>query len=41
MVKKKVESWYWWMATNIASIPLYYVKGLVVTSLVVPQKPLK
>jgi nicotinamide mononucleotide transporter len=33
MVKKKVESWYWWMATNIASIPLYYVKGLVVTSL--------
>jgi len=22
MAKKKVESWYWWIATNIASIPL-------------------
>lgn len=32
MAKKKVESWYWWIATNIASIPLYFVKGLVVTS---------
>lgn len=32
MAKKKVESWYWWMATNIASIPLYFVKGLVFTS---------
>ncbi len=32
MVKKKVESWYWWMATNIASIPLYYFKEYVVTS---------
>jgi nicotinamide mononucleotide transporter len=32
MVKKKVESWYWWLATNAASIPLYYSKGLVVTS---------
>ncbi|MCB0739678.1 MAG: nicotinamide mononucleotide transporter, partial [Chitinophagaceae bacterium] len=28
----KVESWYWWIATNIASIPLYFVKGLVFTS---------
>jgi nicotinamide mononucleotide transporter len=26
MTKKKVESWYWWIATNIASIPLYFVK---------------
>ena len=26
MAKKKVESWYWWIATNIASIPLYFVK---------------
>lgn len=33
MTKKKVESWYWWIATNIASIPLYFVKELVVTSL--------
>ncbi len=32
MVKKKVESWYWWIATNIASIPLYYYKNYVVTS---------
>ncbi len=32
MTRKKVESWYWWIATNIASIPLYFVKGLVVTS---------
>ena len=32
MTRKKVESWYWWVATNIASIPLYFVKGLVFTS---------
>lgn len=32
MARKKVESWYWWIATNIASIPLYYVKGLSFTS---------
>jgi nicotinamide mononucleotide transporter len=32
MAKKKVESWYWWIATNIASIPLYFVKHLVLTS---------
>ncbi len=32
MAKKKVESWYWWIATNIASIPLYFVKGFVFTS---------
>ena len=32
MTKKKVESWYWWMATNIASIPLYFVKQYVFTS---------
>jgi len=32
MAKKKVESWYWWIATNIASVPLYFVKGLVFTS---------
>ncbi|WP_162427639.1 nicotinamide riboside transporter PnuC [Pontibacter pudoricolor] len=32
MARKKVESWYWWIGTNIASIPLYFVKGLVFTS---------
>jgi nicotinamide mononucleotide transporter len=32
MAKKKVESWYWWIATNMASIPLYFVKGLAFTS---------
>lgn len=32
MAKKKVESWYWWIATNIASVPLYFIKGLVFTS---------
>ena len=32
MTKKKVESWYWWIATNIASIPLYFVKDYMFTS---------
>ncbi len=32
MTKKKVESWYWWMATNLASVPLYFVKQYVFTS---------
>ena len=32
MTKKKVESWFWWIATNIASIPLYFVKQYVFTS---------
>lgn len=32
MARKKVESWYWWIATNIASIPLYFIKGYVFTS---------
>jgi nicotinamide mononucleotide transporter len=32
MAKKKVESWHWWIATNTASIPLYFVKHLVFTS---------
>ena len=31
MTKKKIESWYWWIATNIASIPLYFVKQYVFT----------
>lgn len=32
MAKKKVESWYWWIATNFASVPLYFVKHFVFTS---------
>ena len=32
MARKKVESWYWWILTNIASIPLYFVKHYVFTS---------
>jgi nicotinamide mononucleotide transporter len=32
MAKKKVESWYWWILTNIASIPLYFIKQYVFTS---------
>jgi nicotinamide mononucleotide transporter len=32
MAKKKVESWFWWIATDFASVPLYYVKGFVFTS---------
>jgi nicotinamide mononucleotide transporter len=32
MARKKVESWYWWIATNVASIPLYFVKHYVFTS---------
>lgn len=32
MARKKVESWYWWVATNITSIPLYYIKGFAFTS---------
>jgi nicotinamide mononucleotide transporter len=32
MAKKKVESWFWWIVTNTASIPLYFVKGYAFTS---------
>lgn len=32
MAKKKLENWLWWICTNMASIPLYFVKGLVFTS---------
>lgn len=32
MAKKKVESWIWWIITNIASIPLYFIKGYAFTS---------
>jgi len=33
MAKKKLESWVWWIVTNSASIPLYFVKGFVFTSI--------
>jgi len=33
MARKKVESWYWWIATNVTSIPLYFVKHYVFTSI--------
>lgn len=32
MAKKKVESWIWWILTNTASIPLYFIKGYAFTS---------
>jgi len=32
MAKKKVESWIWWILTNMASIPLYFIKGYAFTS---------
>jgi nicotinamide mononucleotide transporter len=32
MARKKVESWYWWILTNITSIPLFYIKGYVFTT---------
>ena len=32
LARKKVECWYWWIITNFASIPLYFVKGYAFTS---------
>lgn len=32
MAKKKIENWIWWIITNLASIPLYFIKGAVFTS---------
>ncbi|MFL9481818.1 nicotinamide riboside transporter PnuC [Chitinophagaceae bacterium LWZ2-11] len=32
MNKKKIENWFWWTITNIASIPLNFYKGLAFTS---------
>jgi nicotinamide mononucleotide transporter len=32
MARKKVESWIWWIITNIASIPLYFIKGYTFSS---------
>ncbi len=33
MTRKKVESWIWWIATNIVSVPLFYVKDYTLTAL--------
>lgn len=32
MAKKKLESWYWWIITDLVSVPLYFIKGYVFTS---------
>lgn len=32
MAKKKLENWYWWIATDFVSIPLYFIKGYVFSS---------
>ncbi|OYX91820.1 MAG: hypothetical protein B7Y76_13675, partial [Sphingobacteriia bacterium 35-40-5] len=32
MARKKMENWLWWIATNCASIPLYFIKGYSFTS---------
>jgi nicotinamide mononucleotide transporter len=32
MARKKLENWIWWILTDIASIPLYFYKGAVFTS---------
>ncbi len=32
MTRKKLENWLWWALTNIAAIPLYFVKGFPFTS---------
>ncbi len=33
MAKKKLENWLWWIVTNTASIPLYFIKGYAFTSI--------
>ncbi len=32
MAKKKVENWIFWIITDVVSVPLYFYKGLVLTS---------
>ena len=32
MTQKKVESWIWWVITNVVSMPLYFVKGYAFTA---------
>jgi nicotinamide mononucleotide transporter len=33
MAIKKIENWTFWIATNIVSIPLYFVKGFGFTGI--------
>lgn len=32
MTRKKLENWIWWALTNLAAMPLYFVKGFVFTA---------
>lgn len=32
MARRYLENWWWWIAVNVISIPLYYVKGLLPTT---------
>lgn len=32
MAKKKVENWIFWIITDVVSVPLYFYKGLLLTS---------
>lgn len=32
MAKKKIENWFWWLLTDLASMPLYFIKEYVFTS---------
>lgn len=32
MARKKLENWIWWIITDFAAVPLYFVKGYVFTS---------
>jgi nicotinamide mononucleotide transporter len=32
MARKKLENWLWWIATNLLSMPLFYIKGAAFTS---------
>lgn len=33
MNRKKIESWFWWILTNLVSIPLYFLKGFSLTGI--------
>lgn len=33
MTRKKIESWYWWILTNMVSVPLYFTKQFVFTGI--------
>src|SRR5690606_27858938 len=32
MAKKKVENWIFWIITDLVAVPLYFYKGLILTS---------